>query len=59
MERVGQWKRYALERLTRRGKGVLRAAHTYTAIIRESPPPPPPGSLQVRAPGGMLVPGGW
>ena len=45
LERVGQWKRwkrYALERLARREKGVLRAAHTYTAIIRECPPPPPP-----------------
>ena len=37
---VWQWKRYALERLARREKGVLRAAHTYTAIIRECPPPP-------------------
>ena len=25
-----------------REKGVLRAAHTYTANIRECPPPPPP-----------------
>ena len=40
---VWQWKRYALERLARREKGVLRAAHTYTVIIRECPPPPPPG----------------
>ena len=39
---VWQWKRYALERLARREKGVLRAAHTYTANIRECPPPPPP-----------------
>ena len=39
---VWQWKRYALERLARREKGVLRAAHTYTANIRECPPP---GSL--------------
>ena len=37
---VWQWKRYALERLARREKGVLRAAHTYTVIIRECPPPP-------------------
>ena len=40
---VWQWKRYALERLARREKGVLRAAHTYTANIRECPPPPPRG----------------
>ena len=39
---IWQWKRYALERLARREKGVLRAAHTYTVIIRECPPPPPP-----------------
>ena len=38
---VWQWKRYALERLARRENGVLRAAHTYTVIIRECPPPPP------------------
>ena len=37
---VWQWKRYALERLARREKGVLRAAHTCTANIRECPPPP-------------------
>ena len=43
---VWQWKRYALERLARREKGVLRAAHTYTANIRECPPPPPRGLLQ-------------
>ena len=35
---VWQWKRYALERLARREKGVLRAAHTYTVIIRDCPP---------------------
>ena len=38
---VWQWKRYALERLARREKGVVRAAHTYTANIRECPPPGP------------------
>ena len=44
---VWQWKRYALERLARREKGVLRAAHTYTVIIRECPPPPGPNYAAV------------
>ena len=33
--------------LARREKGVLRAAHTYTANIRECPPPPRVSSTAV------------
>ena len=41
-------KDYALERLARREKGVLRAAHTYTAIICEYPPPRGGGGAKCR-----------
>ena len=42
---VWQWKRYALERLARREKGVLSAAHTYYCQYTWVPPPPPPGAM--------------